>query len=239
MRTAPFIVMVLLVVCGPGPQSAGQARHITGAPFPLVQGTYWVYEGTVRWTPAGSSEVLEKQVHLRMEVIETLDHRAVVAARVKGHPMDLTWYEEGRQPRDYLILQVWQDRYYLLQGERAQEALKRLRTEQTQLGHLANENELFLELPLVERRAFGETSQLTREDRFYCWVVGQRRDDELEGVKGATKRPLTVWEVSQRTIGGVQSFEFAAGLGFTRYRYHHNGTVSEFDLKLVEFSRGR
>jgi hypothetical protein len=212
-----------------------QADHVTQAPFPLIQGSHWVYEGTVRWTPPGSTQVFEKLILWEMEIVETLDRRAVVAARVKGHPRDLAWYENGREPTEYLIVQVWQNRYYLLQGERAAEVLKELRTDKPQYAHLVREGELFLEFPLVEGRAFGEASQLTREDRFYCWVVGQGQRNTLPGIKRTSTQPVSIWEITQRTIGGVESFDFGVGVGFTRYRFHHNGTVSDFDLKLVEY----
>ena len=211
--------------------------HVRHARFPLAQGTYWVYEGTVRWTPSGSSQVLEKSVRWRMEVVATFDRRSVVAAQIRRHPLDLAWYEEGRAPREYLIVQVWQDRYYLLQGKRVAEAQRQLTSNEEQMIDLVEEHELFLEFPLVAHRTFGETNQLTRHDQFYCWVVGDPRTERLTGIRGIRPDPRQIWEVSQRTVGSFESFDFAPGVGFIRYRFHHSGTVSEFDVRLVEFGR--
>jgi len=216
----------------------GQAdRHVTEPPFPLIAGSHWIHEGTVRWASPGSSDVREDKIRWKMEVLETLDRQSVVAARVKGHPMDLAFYEDGRKPGEYLIVQVWGDRYYLLQGNRVSEVLARLRAEPAATTHLVRESELFLELPLVEGRSFGEAEHLTRLDRFYVWVVEKFEQAALHEVRGVPSQPVQVWTVSHRSIGGMQRYEFAAGIGLTRFQYRHQGTVSEFDLRLVEYHK--
>jgi hypothetical protein len=238
MKARASILAFLISCCAAAQAPPARDHHIRDAAFPLIQGSRWTYAGTVRWTPAGSDQVFEKSMRWQMEIVETIDRRSVVAARIKGHPLDLAWYEEGREPREYLIVQVWGQRYYLLQGGRAAQALQALRSRQGPFVDLVTEGELFLELPLVANRAFGATSQLTREDQFYCWIVGVPREDRLEALKRDTREPVLVWEVSERTIGSLQSYEFAPGIGFTRYRYRHHGTVSEFDVRLVEYHKG-
>jgi hypothetical protein len=46
------------------------------------------------------------------------------------------------------------------------------------------------------------------------------------------------YQLVYRTLPDHQIIEFAPNIGITRYTYVHHGTVSETDLKLIEFHLG-
>lgn len=205
--------------------------------FPLNKGTYWIYRGPVE--SGENSTVLKKTVDWKMEVTDIIERQDTKAAVVKGFPQDLWWYSEKNQRGDYLIIQVFPARFYLVQGDAVKKALDALRDSNNILQGLVQESQLFLEFPLIKNQRFGETELITRTDWFYCWVVGDEHKTRLEGVKGIPNdREWMVHTVTQFTVGSHEEFDFVSGIGITRYMGHHNGTVSDFELKLVEFHPG-
>lgn len=55
-------------------------------------------------------------------------------------------------------------------------------------------------------------------------------------VKGISpSEELTSYEFSMRSIGDHQFATYTIGVGLTSYVYGHHGSVSEVDMKLVEF----
>lgn len=207
--------------------------------FPLKEGTSWIYQGEVRWTPAGSEEVRTAQVTWKMEIVEIFRREAVTAARVKGHPQDLVWYEEGGQPGDYLIVQIG-SRYYLLEGERAETALARIKDREDVLVDLVQDEELFLQAPLALHQTFGPTAQLSRTDFSYFWYVEEAEDADLSGIKGfadfvtADQAAQLRYRLVHRTRPDHTWVDIVPGVGITRFIYGHHGTVAETDVRLVE-----
>ena len=208
--------------------------------FPLNEGTVWVYEGLIKWTPPDSADVMEEILTWEMEIIETIQRQQVFAALVKGHPLELAWYEEEKtKPGEHLIVRVGGDRYYRLSGDRAKHTWERLRDEDDTLADLVKDHELFLDLPLVPDKIFGESFQLTRQDWMYFWVVQDEEQVTLTGVKGLSSTDeMTQYELTLRTMSDHQIVSLVPGVGFTHYVYGHHGTVAEMDLALVEYRVG-
>ena len=235
---AVLITVMLATAC----TWKGAAQSPEEAPewFPLSAGAMWVYKGTSKWTRSDSGEVVEKPVTWTMQVLETLSRGQVFAARVSGYPQDLAHYEEGNAPGDYLIVRVGPSKYYLVQQLRSEETLRRLRDEKDQLGGLVRENEIILDAPLVRGKIYGEADQITRQDGLYSWIVEDARPADLRGVKGVARAGgMTEYEITQRTLPDHTIVNFVPGIGITRYVYGHHGTVSETDVKLVEFRSGK
>ena len=219
------------------PWAAARAAKEFDDSFPLYKGTYWIYRGPVE--SGEDSKVLKKTVDWKMEVTDTIERPDIKAAVVKGFPRDLWWYSEKNRRGDYLIVQVFPARFYLVEDEDVKKALDALRDSNNILQGLVQESQLFLQFPLTKGQRFGETELITRIDGFYSWVVGEERKIRLEGVNGVPNgRDWTVHTVTQFTLGSHEEFDFVDGIGITRYMGHHNGTVSDFELKLVEFHPG-
>jgi len=234
---AVLVTVILATACSW--KGAAQPPEETQEWFPLSKGSTWVYQGTIKWTRSVSGEVTEKPVTWKMNVIETLTRGQVTAAVIKGHPLDLIHFDNGKSPGDYLIVRVGPGKYYLLQHKRAEEGLTKLRDDGDSLHDLVREEELFLDTPLATGKVFGEAAQITRQDASYCWIVEGARPAELDGIKGISVpgRKLQ-YELIYRTRPDHQEIDFVPGIGISRYKYAHHGTVSETEVKLVEFSRG-
>ncbi len=238
MRTMLGLLVVAMLLGTFVPLTALAAAPVV-QPFPLAKGAYWVYSGPTKWTPEGSDQVQEKALTWRMEITDVIQRDGVVGALVKGHPMDLSFYEEDRVPGDYLIVGVADQKYYLLSGDRVQEALKQLKDPEDPLTDLVRDTELFLELPMVQGTIFGETFQITRTDHLYYWIVTDEQKADLSKVEGIpASSQMTEYELTFTTLSDNQTVGFVPGVGITRYAYRHNGTVSEFDLRLIEFNAG-
>jgi hypothetical protein len=237
-KTAVVLAALMLLVTS-GLQAVSAEAPQPPEPFPMVKGTYWVYTGPVKWTPADSNEVQEQVMTWKMEITDAFQRDGIQAAVVKGHPSDLVFYEEARTPGNYLIVGVNDQKYYLLSGERAQTALRRFKDSEDVLVDFVEDSELWLDLPLTPGKSFGETAQITRPDRMYAWVVDKEGPAQLAGIAGVTPSArMTASELKLTTLPETESVELVLGLGITRFTYDHHGTVASTDLKLTEYHPG-
>lgn len=201
--------------------------------FPLEPGRVWTYAGTVRWTAPRAPEVQEKEMEWRMEVLEVVERLSVRAAVLRGHPLDLVWYEEGRTRGRYLLIQVGAGSYYLLGGEEAAKAERRLRDPADPLTGLVQPHQLFLDAPLWPDKRFCGSESFTREDGLYCWVVEAVDTVILEDITGVLPRPLTTYRIALRTLGEHDLLDVVPGIGLIAFTFGHHGTVSEVEVRLV------
>jgi len=207
------------------------------APFPLHAGNYWVYQGSTRWTVPNSSKVEERSLTWKMEVIRTLRRGTVEGALIKGHPSDLAWYEEGKEPGEYIILRKEGVKYYLLDGERKDEAVAWLDGKVAGSGLPLDEWDLFLQLPLAKGKSFG--GEKGHDGGEYSWLVADHGRADLAGVKGLDpKQSWSAYTLTMMTGPDDLLTEFVPDIGITRFRYRHHGTISETDLRLVECKLG-
>jgi hypothetical protein len=208
---------------------AGPPPPVPPSPFfPLAKGTMWTYRGTVKWTLMNSSTVREKELTWTMEVLDSRQADGRTLARLRGHPADLCWYEDGKAPGVYWIIRE-ADRYF-------------------DVGDLEDPSgpldlarrEAFLDLPLFLDKRWGDAEQVQRPDGMYCWVVSEVRREKPAGIKGLDAgRPVEVYRAAYRTNPDHQLVDYAPGVGIVRYQFVHHGTVSECDMTLVEYRPGK
>lgn len=201
--------------------------------FPLTPGTSWVYEGDVSWQGEDGVSVLEKRVTWKMEVLERVQRGHIRGYSMRGHPADLVFYEDGRNPSDYAIIQVGLDKYYRTDLA----AFRRLKDENDLLAGLVTESQLFLDLPLYEGKRICETVWLTGPQ--YCTTVERADAMSLGDIKNM---PASSWAVPYvlafRSLPDHEYITFVPGVGIVGYVYGHHGTNSEVNLKLVEYHSG-
>src|SRR5574341_2040632 len=116
--------------------------------FPLAQGSYWVYEGNVKWQV--NSDVFEKTMQWKMEVVDVVKRNDVIGFKMLGAPWDLEFYDDGKKPSEYSFIKVGSSRYY----EGTVENYYRMMDENDLLRDLVTENDLFLDIPLVDGEKF-------------------------------------------------------------------------------------
>jgi hypothetical protein len=215
---------------GAGNPESQETPGIGQAVFPLIPGTCWTYEGTVKWT--AGDQVKEKAVRWQMEVLNTIVRGDVTGYHMRGHPRELAWYVEGQEPGEYAILRVGSDRFYY--GSVG--SYQRLKDENDDLSGLIREEDLFLSLPLDEGKRFCETEQILREDGMYCWLTGKGEPIQMKNVAGLTMAaPLMEYPVLKSTGPDQMVVGFTPGIGITTFSYIHHGTVAEVNLTLTEF----
>jgi hypothetical protein len=198
--------------------------------FPLQEGAYWVYEGTVKWTKINPSEVAENEITWKMEVKQVIQRNGVIGYEMQGAPWDLAWYEDGKEPSEYGIIQTG-GKFY----QTPIETIQRLTDESDVLLGLVNEDQIFLEIPLIAGKKFCNTDSIARPDTMYCWNVLEEKQVELN-VKGIdAEGTITEFTIARNTGPDYTLFSFVPRVGISRYQYIHHGTVSEADVRLVEF----
>jgi hypothetical protein len=214
--------------------------------FPLVKGNCWIYSGEVKWSePDGGETTVNgqkmrtnatrtKTLTWKMEVVDTLQKGIVFAAYLKGFPDDLSWYEPGKERGDCCIVRVGTGQYHKFGGEGAKKVWEKLQSDGDVRLEMLDENTLFLDVPLIAGKVYGEFANTPRAR--YCWVVEGEAEFDPAKIKGAPKTTAgTLFTLTYRTSPDHQFVDFVPGLGITGYVYGHHGTVSECNMDLVQF----
>jgi hypothetical protein len=206
--------------------------------FPLEKGTFWDYDGNVAWVAPNTAVVQRQTITWRMEIIDVISRDLVVAAVVKGHPRDLISFDPKREPGVSVIVQVHLRKHYLLEGERAQAVLKRLKDPSDVLSDLVRESEVFLETPVSLGQRFCQTEMMTRTDWRNCWFVEEERTPSVKSVPGVPADwDGPEWGIAYRSSPSSEFVAFAPGIGLTSYDYGRDGTTAYVQLKLTAFGR--
>ena len=198
--------------------------------FPLTKGSYWIYEGRVRWTPVGLNVVQEEHVVIRMEVTDTYQRGPVWFALLNGHPADAAWYEPQRLPSHGAALCVGYQVYFV-DASRVPEVRRRVQDPHDRLGGLVKSSDVDFDFPLLPGKQFGETEQLTREDVRYQWIV-LSPSTVLTAIGESVPHQS---ELLYETVPAHIRLRFEDGKGIVGYESVHHGTVAEAYLALKEF----
>lgn len=234
-------VFVIIALAGCVQDKAGnlsnsQVDHIqiSDAYFPLSEGAYWIYQGTVTWEDAG--EVKSESLEWMMEVIDVIDRGDVVGYRMLGHPGDLAWYEIGKKPSEYAIIRAGSGSYYMSDLD----SLERLKDQNDILGFLVSEDQILLDTPLSPGKRFCGEEYITNPYGDYCWVVGSQEKVILDKLLGEGRsEQISGFSIRYLTNPDHTIITFVPGVGITNYVYSHHGVLSEVDLQLSEYSIGR
>ena len=198
-------------------------KNLTTNAWPLENGNLWVYGGVCNGRQERSATI----------VVRFIERGAMRLYILKGFPDDLL---EGVdwEPSEWGILQVGHNRYYRIAENRVDSVENRLSNPADALTGLVQESELMLQLPLEAGFAFGETFQLTRPDSMYAWYVTEKTNFDPTPLKIMEfKTPVEQFTLRYATVPDETLIDFVPGIGITRYRYKHNGTPDNVDLKLT------
>jgi hypothetical protein len=181
-----------------------------------------------------SSEIAEQEITWKMEVRRVFQRNTITGYEMKGAPWDLAWYEDGKEPSQYGIVQAG-GKFYRVPYE----TVIRLLNKDDNLLGLVDENDLFLDTPLGNGKKFCDAISMTRPDNMYCWNVGESQPFGAGTVNGIDPSQ-NLWEfrIVNQTMPDVSILSFVPTLGISHYYYHHNGTVSEVDVRLIEYHPG-
>jgi hypothetical protein len=73
-----------------------------------------------------------------------------------------------------------------------------------------------------------------RTDDHYCWVIASVHESTLNAVRGLEPGKHIAFLLQYVTNPDDTEFEFAPGIGFISYKYHHHGTVADAEIILVD-----
>lgn len=154
----------------------------------MEKGTYWIYAGTVKWseTNNNSTVIKRRKIRWKMEVIQSFHKGDISAALLKGHPGDLTWYEENTGRGDHLIVRNGNS-FYFTHDKDARDHYRDLMNP----GKTLDERNRFFVLPLKRGQHFCEPEQQERADNSYCWVVDRVQSLNLQKKSRGLNRTCT------------------------------------------------
>lgn len=142
LRSGIFPAIIVLSSFLLAAADRGSAQSTDG--FPLEQGTYWIYE-CVTTRKGVNSPPVQKSLSWRMEILETMRQRDLIIALVRGHLDDVPGPNEPKR-RDYLVVAVRNNAFYLVAPPNSQDLLNHLKQTQTDWAPLVHgQAQLFLE----------------------------------------------------------------------------------------------
>ena len=234
-RSLPAALLLLLAASG-APASPLADQH-----FPLQPGSTWAYRGLLR-TELGGRGVAEARVEVT---------KAVTARRELGPDSALVWLDQslrllrGDARSKGLaddIASLSSPYLYFLDGDKVYDIASgdlydRIRDPRTapavtigQLREAAAISGPDLVFPLHPGQRFGEAESLQRGDDSYQWIVKRAEPQKIAG-----KVYRDAYSLRFHTLPDVTELHFVPGIGVTREKYVHIGTVIEWDLRLVRF----
>jgi hypothetical protein len=207
------------------------------AQFPLTPGMFWIYSGNVAWSTPGTPSVQRRSITWRMEIGELVEREFAVAVVVTGYPRDLVFYEPDRSPRRWLIVRINGGRHYLIDPDRADAVLRRMKDPADLLIGLVRESEIFLVTPLALDQRFCETEALARADGRYCWWIDEERNPGAPIIGAPAGWDGLEYAMTYRSLSSTETTAFGRGVGMTSFDFVHHGTTSEVQLRLTEVGR--
>jgi hypothetical protein len=236
VRVGTIGISALLIVGSGGLCNSQVGSQPAAEIFPMRTGTYWIYRGDVAWQGTGEgARVHRSRLDWKMEIVDGVQRGRYKAALIIGHPRNLTWPEKEQKRGCDILIAVDGKRFYLIQCEPSASRQKLL-VDESKLRAMIGEENLIFKLPLREGEIFGGDPERGVKDGMYAWTVEAIRQRRPDGIRGALNiRPWTEYDLIYRTNPDHQVANYVPGIGLTTYMYSHHGTVSEVDVKLVEF----
>ena len=230
---APPPIQTVFVVATPLPPSP---TPIPPPAFNFPKGAVWTYQGVVKWGDE-NAKVQQKTLIWKMRIADRIEHgNGIVGYVMSGHPIDLAFYAADKKPGDFLYIAQANRVYQITLIDHA--PIDRLKNKSDALTDLLADDHLVYDFPLSPNKKFGTAQFVADPSGMNAWVVSDNKPTTLTGVPGITPADATEFTLSFKTNPDWQNVYFVPNVGITRFVYHHNGTVSEVDVKLIEYAAG-
>jgi len=70
----------------------------------------------------------------------------------------------------------------------------------------------------------------------YCWFVVDSVNTDIENIKGLpVRKGMDTYILAYKTLPEGIEYDFVPGLGISRFQFAHGGTVSESNVRLIEY----
>ncbi len=202
-------------------------------PFPGGTGSYWIYEGVVRYQNFHSTAAKQKEVRWRMSIERVLRRDGATAVIVRGFPSDLDWSNGNASNTESMFVRTDDGSVYRISSEHGIPDKKFADTGVT-IQELLDGGQLWCQRQPIEGAQPGGGNCPERTDQMYCWVLGAPREVSLLDIKGIKPGFYTAYFLLYGTNPDETRVEIVSGVGVAGYEYHHHGTIADTDLRLVE-----
>lgn len=203
--------------------NAGSDTNYIKNYLPLTKGNYWVYNYKVK-EESGNGRIIEKKGKIKMEVQNIYEAKDYIVVEIKGDVLKV----EGNSYFGFLITS---NKVYWLDEEILKGVLKNINKAQQfkSLSKLLGEvGRLIFDFPLYHGKKFG--GDLKRKDMMYVWVVS--KDGKFSG-KG--NNVFEKFKLEYRELADITTIRFVPGIGIVSIVYHHNGTIDDRIVELIDY----
>ena len=228
-----LIVVFLLPGCSSQTPTVKTSSVPTSAlreDFPLIAGSYWIYQGIVKWQDGTKTK--ESPITWKMAVARSEQIGKFHVSFVQGHPEDLARYVPGKARENHVFINA-DGKYYELN---AVEDLSSLLSDERKISEKLNGITPFMELPLRPGSCIGQSASLDIGEKTDCWQVGEPLPADIEKIKTPVVRDNAVeYKLESRSSAGTTVLQFVPGIGIKSYEYKRFGATGEANMRLVEF----
>jgi hypothetical protein len=227
--------------------------------YPLCAGNTWSYRGSIEWVSENGTVKKDKATSA-MEVMDTVKIGSTEIIKVKGSPNGLKLQDTGVSKENkfnedesaitapgygenHVIIRTADETYYDIDSELMNSVYSIINGKNTSgkddieqsLRQLFKESASpFLELPLSVGKSFGNISTINRDDGMYCWVVKKEENVDLASIKGLESFGVRKqYTLRFATFPDETEVDFVPGVGITGYRYKHNGSALQYNMRLT------
>jgi len=189
--------------------------------FPLEEGNYWDYKMDLEYQDVKGIRTYSDTVRMTVHGIYKKDYFTLI--EMKGNPFD--GIKDLDSTFGYLIFSnnvYWLNKIQLDRLKQSKEVLQ-----------LSFKNyELLFDFPLFEGQRYGNMSEWIANK--YNNVV-EKSDYYIKQV-GETVKTRPVYTIHLVTTPDKSRTIFVPYLGISSYEYHHNGTVNDIKVQLIDYN---
>jgi hypothetical protein len=200
--------------------------------FPLTQGTYWVYQGTVTWFDQAKHKASQAKVSLKMTVERVLQREGTILAEIQGYPADLNFTTGETHPSRWILAESSRHQVFLRQLDPST-PLPLTKSPGSAFDSFMTEEDLLFEWPLARGNKYCDAESTKRA--LYCWVVESQGSKNLEAASSLVSGNTQVFTIACRTNPDETRIELSRGAGIIAYHYRHHGTTAATGVNLTEF----
>ncbi|MCX6284181.1 MAG: hypothetical protein NTW31_08110 [Bacteroidetes bacterium] len=220
-----YIIKQLLLLAVIAISSCNNGPKHDQALIPLHKGNFWKYRGSCNGKPAT----------FRITVHDVVKQGSMAFAVMNGFPSDVLGGQDWEASDWGLLVAGNGQYYYKVNGARIDSIKESLSDGESIRASLVGDTDLLMEALYDTGQIFGEAAQLTRADGNYYWKVLEKSAYEPSSIRGLNIHgPFDRYTLNYKTIADDITMDVVPGIGIVRYRYNHNGTPGELDLKLIE-----
>lgn len=194
--------------------------------FPLEEGNYWIYSYTKKETLPNSTKVEESSGTIKMMVDKVRKYDNCVLFEMKGDIIS----QDSNKLFGYLVIA---NKVYYVGKSNLSQLIDSLENKKPITYEFYLDIPLEFEFPMFEGQKYGDLSGMIRNDLKYVSNVNKENtffskiDNRLE--------ENSVYTIIESYVGSDKQMTFVPYVGITSAQYHHRGTVSDYEVELLEY----